>query len=202
MSIQELLDHIRLATLPGIIAHQEMSFTNRNFQKPKNAIKSAVSVLLYKKDHQIYFPLIKRPGHIRHHKNQIALPGGRVDNDESIEMCAIRETEEEMGILHTQIIPVRQLTDLYIPVSNHIVFPVLCYTDVEPKFVLNTKEVEKIIICSMGDLLSFEKQISRVKIKDETIIEVPSFIYHQEIIWGATALILNELKYILSSMYV
>ncbi len=197
MYIKSLIKYLKDSKLPGIIAHKEMSFTNRNFEKPQNAIPSAVSILLFKRNSQIYFPLIKRTEKNTHHKKQIALPGGRLDLNESIDTCAIREIYEELGIDKQYIKAIKHLTELYIPVSNHLVFPVICHSEILPKFILNEHEVEKIILCDIETLLNFEKQISKVKLTDNLIIEVPSFIYQDEIIWGATALILNEFRHIL-----
>ncbi|GIV26812.1 MAG: coenzyme A pyrophosphatase [Bacteroidia bacterium] len=197
MNIKQVCQYLKSAELPGISAHKEMSFTNRNFEKPSNAIPSAVCILLYENNQQIFFPLIKRTANSLHHKGQIALPGGRLDPDEDIEHCAVRECEEEIGISRNTIIPIRRLTELYIPVSNHIVYPIICYTTQTPTFHFNPDEVEKILFCSIIELIRFKKQLTKVRLVDNLNIDAPAFIYQNEIIWGATALILNEFKQIL-----
>ncbi len=189
--------YLKNSELPGISAHKEMSFTNRNFDKPSNAIPSAVCLLLYENNQQVFFPLIKRTNTSLHHKGQMALPGGRLDPDESIEQGAIRECEEEIGVPKKDIVPIRRLTELYIPVSNHLVYPIVCYTPYPPTFQYNPDEVERILICSVENLLHFEKQLTKVRLKDNFTIDAPAFNFQQEIIWGATALILNEFKHLL-----
>lgn len=201
MTFKEILNYLRQCDLPGIRSHKKMSFTNRNFEKPSNAIPSAVSILLFQENNSIYFPLIKRSNNSIHHKNQIALPGGKLEPNENIFQCAIRETNEEIGIPTHQIFPVRNLTELYIPVSNYIVYPIITYTTIVPNFIFSNQEVDKIIICSINDLLHFTKQYSKVKLSTNVTINAPSFIFKDEIIWGATALILNEFKEILMNYY-
>lgn len=201
MNIHNLISEIQKAGLKGITAHKEMSFIDRNFHKPPDAIPSAVSILLFEKEQQIFFPLIKRTSQSKHHKYQIALPGGKLDECESIELCAIREMEEEIGVDRQYITIIRQLTEVYIPVSNHLVYPFVCYSSVLPVLRYNHNEVEKIILCNIEEFVHLEKQYTKVKLVDNVIIEAPSFIYNNEVIWGATALILNEFKYILKQIY-
>ncbi|GAB4206591.1 MAG: CoA pyrophosphatase [Bacteroidia bacterium] len=200
MNTSNFLNQIRDARLPGISAHKEMSFTNRNFDKPPNAVQSAVAILTFEQNNQLFFPLIKRPLHIKHHKGQIALPGGKLNENESIFDCVKRETEEEIAVPKQHIIIVKQLTELYIPVSNHLVFPIVCYSEQPPALSHTSDEVDKMIWCSIQDLLQFEKQTAKVKITDELWIDAPAFIYKNEIIWGATALILNEFKHLILSI--
>ncbi len=197
MILDNFFQYLKNSELPGISAHKEMSFTNRNFDKPSNAIPSAVCILLYENNQQIFFPLIKRTSTSLHHKGQMALPGGRLDPDETIEQCTIRECEEEIGVPKNNIIPIRRLTELYIPVSNHLVYPIICYTSHSPTFQYNPDEVERILICSVENLIHFDKQLVKVRLKDNFIIDAPAFSFQQEIIWGATALILNEFKHLL-----
>ena len=201
MSLRELIHYLSSCALPGISAHKAMSFTNRNFEKPSKAIPSAVSILLFEANHSIYFPLIKRSNNSVHHKNQIALPGGRLESNETIIQCAIREMYEEIGIPAHQIFPVRTLTELYIPVSNHLVHPIITYTTTVPNFIFSNQEVDKIIICGINDLLHFTKQYSKVKLTADITINAPSFVFKDEVIWGATVLILNEFKEILMRYY-
>lgn len=199
MNFEHLLKRLKNTPLAGITAHKEMSFTNRNFEKPVNAMNSAVCIILFPMENTLYFPLIKRPENLKHHKGQIALPGGKINDHETIIECAFRESEEEIGIKKENLHYIKTLTDLYIPVSNHLVYPVLSYSSETPVFSANSNEVEKIILCNIEDLINFKKQIVKVKLINELQIEAPAFIYKNEIIWGATALILNEFKYLLCS---
>ena len=40
---------------------------------------------------------------VNHHKGQVSLPGGMVENGESRETAALRETNEEIGVSADQI---------------------------------------------------------------------------------------------------
>ncbi|MEW6773336.1 MAG: CoA pyrophosphatase [Bacteroidota bacterium] len=200
MRFYYLLNHLKNISLPGIDAHKEMSFTNRNFDKPDNAIKSAVCIFLFENNNHLFFPLIKRPTHLLHHKGQIALPGGRMQLNENIIDCALRETQEELGINTSNTEYIKTLTELYIPVSNHLVYPIIVFSSDNFSPHPDANEVDKILLCSIEDVLSFEKSISKVRITDNVIIESPAFIFQTEIIWGATALILNEFRHLLLSI--
>lgn len=200
MKFYYLLNHLKNISLPGMSAHKEMSFTNRNFDKPANAIKSAVCIYLFENNHQLYFPLIKRPSHLHHHKGQIALPGGRMQLNENIIDCALRETQEELGINTNNIEYIKTLTELYIPVSNHLVYPVVVFSSDTFSPKPSADEVDKILICSINDILSFEKTFAKVYLKENAMIEAPAFIFQNEVIWGATALILNEFRHLLLSV--
>lgn len=196
-SLKNLITEIKEKPLPGKTAQMEMSFTNRNFEPSEHAVKSAVAIVLFENEKGIHFPLIKRSYAGKYHKGQIALPGGKLNNNEKIEECAARECEEEIGILKKQINPIKYLSSLYIPISNYIVYPVLYYTQDTPIMHYNTTEVEKIMICNINDLLNLKKTICKVPLKEQMMIDVPAFMFQNEIIWGATALILNEFKVLL-----
>jgi len=66
---------------------------------------------------------------------------------------------------------------------------------------VHNQEVDKIITCGINDLLHFTKQYSKVKLTADITINAPSFVFKDEVIWGATALILNEFKEILMRYY-
>lgn len=196
MNNRSFIEYIKDCTLPGVMAHKEMSFSNRPFKKPVGAMLSAVSLILFEEKGEWMFPLIKRTESGSHHKGQIALPGGKLDEGEDISQCVVREAHEEMGIGIDAVQTIRVLTEVYIPVSNYLVYPVVCVLSENPKFAINKAEVEKVIICGVRDLLHFEKRHAYVQMTDGSWIKVPAFEYKGNIIWGATALMMNEFKHI------
>jgi 8-oxo-dGTP pyrophosphatase MutT (NUDIX family) len=118
--------------LPGEKAHLEAA-PFRSLRLEKEGVKareSAVLVLCYPKNKESYIVLIQRPEYDGAHSGQIALPGGKVEKtDTDIVHTALREANEEVGIVINDVEVVGQLTEIYIPVSNFKVTPVIGFVD-------------------------------------------------------------------------
>ncbi len=164
------------------------------------AIKSSVLVLLYpgKENAQPSFVVTLRSIYNGVHSGQISLPGGRFElTDENLLQTALRETKEEIGIDPEQVTIIGQLTELYIPPSNYLVQPFVGFTTKHPFFFPQQNEVEKIIEIPVHLLLDERNVKEKEIIIGGTQFTAPSFVIDGAIIWGATAMILNEFKEIL-----
>jgi hypothetical protein len=91
------------------------------------------------------------------------------------------------------------MTKVFIPVSNFIVYPFVFYVDFLPELNANEREVVEIIHYKIDHLLNDENQSKMDILFPNNIIQknIPCFEIVDKKIWGATALILNELKMIL-----
>ncbi|MBU87144.1 MAG: coenzyme A pyrophosphatase [Flavobacteriaceae bacterium] len=160
---------------------------------PKNPLKAAVSLLFYKDlDNRTAMVLILRKKYKGVHSNQIALPGGKFENlDINLRETAIRETVEELGLIKDHIVTVSELTDIYIPPSNYMVKPFVCYYNKLPDFRPSQKEVEKIYQTSIEELMVMPIIKAEVRVNNQIKI-VPCFKIQNKIVWGATAMIINE----------
>ena len=119
---------------------------------------------------------------------------GLLDQDHP-EQCIIRETEEEIGVPAKQLIFVRSFTELYIPPSNFMVYPFLAYSLEDLSFFPDPTEVAQIVEISLQEFLEncpIALQTRATSYNPE--IEVPCFIIQGHEVWGATAMILSELK--------
>ncbi len=201
LDLIELLKNRLKEPLPGIDAQYEMAPTARvklnvNELSPNSFKKSAVMLLVYKNDNKFFIPLTKRHTYDGNHSDQISLPGGKFeDNDGSLQNTALRELHEEIGI-NKSIEVIGRLTPLYIPVSNFYVEPYVgVFTENKINFETNPREVKELI------------QLDLESLKNESVIEkngtinvngqklkTPYFNIEGQIIWGATAMILNEFK--------
>jgi 8-oxo-dGTP pyrophosphatase MutT (NUDIX family) len=187
-------------------AHLQMSsYARPNWLeaiKKEEYRKSGVLILLYQNaKNEICFPLIKRPTYNGVHSAQIALPGGKSEMGENSSETALREANEEIGADPSQIQLIKKLTPVYIPPSKFLVKPHLGFTPIMPKFKAEPKEVEQILEVSVLDLLN-ESNFTNAKVLvgvESIRMNVPCFQFENQIVWGATAMILNELKYILNS---
>ncbi len=185
--------------LPGQFVQFEMASYHRitkPIEIPKNAKDSAVTIVIYPVAEHWHFTLIQRPFYNGPHSGQIALPGGKWElSDQNLQATAIRETFEEIGIQLQYNELIGQLTELYIPVSNIKVQPFVAILDAQPIFKLETNEVVEILECTISDLLrQSNKLITEVVINENLKIKTPYFSFQNKIVWGATAMILNEFK--------
>jgi len=195
-----------LMPLPGQDIQLRMSSIRRlremtDQSQTANAIKSSVLILLYPSsyENEISIVLIQRPSYEGIHGGQISLPGGRseeIDND--FKETALREAKEEIGIDPGKIIILGVLTELYIPPSNYLVLPFLGYVSERPVFVPDPKEVAGIIEITLKDLLNEANiRYKNIYVRPGLSVYGPCFEIDHHTIWGATAMILNELKEIL-----
>jgi len=167
-----------------------------------NPKKAAVAALFYPNSkNETCFLLTLRANYNGTHAAQISFPGGKFEiQDTSLKNTALRETNEEVGALIENIVVFKQMTDVYIPPSNFIVTPFLGYVNTIPTFKKN-HEVAEIISVTVQDLLN-EKSITSTTLSTSYAknIEVPCFVLNNYIVWGATAMILNEIKELLKKI--
>jgi 8-oxo-dGTP pyrophosphatase MutT (NUDIX family) len=180
--------------LPGVESHRRMLPKNRELKPApyeKNRLKySSVLLLLFPEDEVLKICLIKRPMHMKHHAGQLALPGGRIEKGETALETALRETHEEIGIDTSKIEILGTLSDLYVEVSQFIIHPFVGWLSQKPDFKINSCEVEKLIIFPLARFLTHPDEVELETVKGK--LKVPCVHFENEIIWGATAMILSE----------
>lgn len=187
-------------SLPGYESQQRMEPSVRadllgNTLPNQATRKSAVLILLYPADHGLNFVLIKRQTYDGPHSGQMSLPGGKFDDtDQTLDGTALRETYEEVGVEPGQVRLLGRLTELYIPVSNMVVQPFVGFTPQKPVFTPNLQEVEYIVEVPLTDLLAEANKSVRVISSHGRPITAPHYNLNNEMIWGATAMILSEFE--------
>jgi 8-oxo-dGTP pyrophosphatase MutT (NUDIX family) len=185
------------APLPGEKAHAKMLAKSdiRLTMKPnRRTQKSAVLVLFYPHEGEIYLPLILRPAYDGVHSGQMAFPGGRFEKtDEDLIRTAKREAQEEIGLRLTDVEILGVLSELYIPPSNFYVLPVVGYLPYRPDFFPDPREVEKVVEVSLREIQ--DKSIIGVSemIVRNTTIQAPHYLIRSHQVWGATAMMISEL---------
>lgn len=189
-------------TLPATMAHAKMIPPNRlellhnQDYSDFNPRKASVLMLLYPKNKITHLVLILRNTYPGIHSSQIAFPGGKVEvDDESLSATALRETFEEVGVLSDKISIIKAFTELYIPPSNFLVSPFLGFSIDELTFIPNPDEVAEIIEIPISDFLD-DKIVVNISMSTSTAtnIQVPAFQIHEHLVWGATAMMMSELK--------
>ena len=207
MKFELFLKHIEAVKnikLPGIEAQFKLApklRLNYNAKKIKaNDPKiAAVLALFYpNQNNEVTLLLTKRANYNGTHSGQISFPGGRVEqSDLNLKQTALRETFEEVGIIDEDIEVIREFTEVYIPPSNFLVTPFIGIIFNKPVFKVNS-EVAKIIEVPFSKLID-ETNIGSIKITNSYMKEtsVPCFKIDNSIIWGATAMILSEIREVL-----
>lgn len=202
MKLRHQLKEILAKELPGESAHQKMAPTSRplsSFAKENASSfrESSVAVLLMHLENGIEIVLIQRPEYEGNHSGQISFPGGkREESDADLYQTAVRECFEEIGVALIDEQFIGALTPVFIPVSSFHVEVNLFYLSEVPKFVKDEREVDSIFTIKLTELLD-EQNIKMTKINlanNLKINDVPYFDLENKVIWGATALILSELK--------
>ncbi len=164
--------------------------------KPK---PSAVLILFYLKKNKIYFTLILRNSYKGVHSAQVSFPGGKKELKETLKETALRETEEEIGVKRELITIIGELSQLYIPPSGFLVQPFVGYIKEYPSFAPNPTEVNALIEVPLKLIMDYtivEKK--RIKIGSSKIkINYPFYNLLGHTVWGATAMMLSELKEVL-----
>lgn len=205
----KFISKIENIELPGEPSHIKMSPPFRlelmevYREAKKNSKKAGVLILFYpNRQQQTHLVLILRKSYEGVHSAQVGFPGGKIEiNDPSIEFAAIRETFEEIGVPLHEMKILKALTELYIPPSNFTVYPFLGISPSTPNFIIQEEEVETIIEVSLSHFLNETNVINTsVSTSYKINAQVPAFLLNGHIVWGATAMMLSELKDLLKQL--
>ena len=203
-----LISRIENAHLGGFSSHAKMVPKERKLIhlddiETANPRMAAVLALFYPdKSNLTNFVLILRANYDGTHSSQISFPGGKFEEgDDSLEMTAKRETFEEVGIPMDDIEVLQEMTKIYIPPSNFHVQPYLGITKKTPKFVKQEDEVKAVIEVPLQHFMDDKVVITkRVSTSYSISVNAPAFELNDHIVWGATAMMLSEIKDLLKAL--
>jgi 8-oxo-dGTP pyrophosphatase MutT (NUDIX family) len=196
--------------LPKPRMSPELSYGRHRGPAPAQSRVAAVAVALYFDPESGWtLPLTLRPSTLQHHGGQVCLPGGRLEPGENPLQAALREFEEELGVAPGLIADCGELSRQYVYASGNLVHPVV--TIIEPpghSWVPDPSEVDEVIPLPVAALLDprrrqqlTKRRVVRVKTKevDRLVFRADAFQYDRHMVWGATALILDQLAQILQN---
>jgi 8-oxo-dGTP pyrophosphatase MutT (NUDIX family) len=198
----QYLPKIQQQQLPAATAQLKMAPAGRReAMQPEaylanNPRKSAVMMLVYAKNDTAHLVLTKRNTYPGIHSSQISFPGGKAEpEDTSLIATALRETYEEIGINPNEIEVVMPFSEIYIPLSNFLVMPFLGIATKNLSFVPDPKEVAAILELPLDVFLDDSIVINtEMSTSYGEKMMVPAFRFQDHVVWGATAMILSELK--------
>ncbi len=206
LSLPELLRRALAAPLPGLEAQVRMSPRPRLSWDPSTSgplRDAAALVLVYPHAGTWWLPLTVRGSWLRQHTGQVSLPGGRLAEGESVEEAALREAHEEVGVDAAEVDLLGRLTPLPIPVSGHLLHPVVGVARGRPQFRVAQDEVERLIETPVRHLLDPSAVLWQQRVRDRPprdAIAVPYFDLDGAHVWGATAMVLAEFLAILDGV--
>lgn len=157
---------------------------------------AGVLLLLYDVGGRTHLLFTKRTELVEHHKGQISFPGGgREEGDSDLLHTALRETREEVGVRPEDVEPIGQLDDIVTFGSNFVVSPYVGVLSgsAPHSFEHARHEVEEVLEVPLEHLLDSGNVFREVRHAGEHDVEMQSYRFGDQVIWGATARILTQL---------
>lgn len=185
--------------LPGFSAQVKMT---RHLHRPPisaapdNVKLSGVLLLLHSQKKSPHLLFIKRTEDNGPHSGQMAFPGGKKEKDDaSLMHTAFREAKEEININPTSVQLLGELTPLYVPVSNFLIHPFIAWDQENDYWENSPYEVQSIHSYPLDLIFKSKKETSiYLPIYRQSIKTIAYVMPDENIIWGATAMILAELE--------
>lgn len=189
--------------LPGAAAHEPLRATPVGETRPVFSHKvparpGSVLILIYEEGGELYFPLTQRADYIGAHGGQVSFPGGKAEANETAVQTAFREANEEIGIVTSNVELIGTLSRFFVIPSNFMVTPVIGFYQSRPDFIPDPVEVAGILKGSVKDLVRDDAvHVSEIIAARIYKMHAPHFLIDGHIVWGATAMMLNEFRVIL-----
>lgn len=193
--------------LPGLEVQMRMApaIRGKNNDFPPNVRVGGVLILLYPYQNELHTVLMKRTEDGGTHSGQVSFPGGKVEeSDKDLIHTALREAEEEVGVLMSQVEVLGRASELYIPPSNFLVYPTIGFCAERPNFVTDPNEVAHIIEVPISYLLQEEIVGSKkvpMSAQKHIMMEVPVYEIYEHTVWGATAMMISEFLTLVREIY-
>jgi 8-oxo-dGTP pyrophosphatase MutT (NUDIX family) len=143
--------------------------------------------------------LTKRHASLLNHAGQVALPGGAVEEGETLEAGALREAHEEVGLHAAGVRILGRLSPLHVPVSGFVLYPIVAACGERPVLHPTPGEVDRILEAPLellADARSYSVELRSFRGSD---YRVPFVEVEGEKVWGATAMVLAEFLSLIGS---
>lgn len=158
--------------------------------------RAAVLIALFERDGWWRLPLTMRHAGMSRHQGQISLPGGLIEPGETGEAAAVREFGEELGPTSIEILGA--LDDCYVYVSDTVATPWVGVIERLDVWQPNPREVERVIEVPVDSLNAPEVRNAITIQRGPLRFDAPSFAIGEDRVWGATAVMLDQLAKLIS----
>jgi 8-oxo-dGTP pyrophosphatase MutT (NUDIX family) len=138
--------------------------------------------------------LTQRTAHLRNHAGQVAFPGGAIDPDDtSVEMAAMREAQEEIGLDPKHVEPLVRLPD-YLTSTGFRIKPVVALVSPDAPFQINPDEVDALFEVPLAYLMDLENYRRESRMWQGIERHYYTMTYQDRLIWGVTAGIIRMMQ--------
>jgi 8-oxo-dGTP pyrophosphatase MutT (NUDIX family) len=195
--LRDSLRHFDNSVIPGDPA----SMTVADIEGQPITRRSAVLVALFEEAGETQLVLTRRSFSMRAHRGEIALPGGRSDDNETPIETALREAREEVGIAESSVRVVGWLSPLVTLALGSAIWPVVGFLNERPEMVTDPAEVERAFTVSLSELLAddtfleerWRRELARPGADADGYFPIYFYRVPGDLIWGATARVVTEL---------
>ncbi len=177
-----------------LLTPEEAEFIAEDGAVDHSLTPAAVLFPIVLREHEQTVLLTQRTAHLKDHAGQISFPGGRVEPDDRSPVdTALRETEEEVGLLRDRIDVLGYLPE-YRTGTGFRVTPVVAL--VQPPFELapDPFEVAEVFEVPLGFLLNPENHQRHSIHHRGAMRNYFAMPYGDYFIWGATAGMIRSLS--------
>ena len=177
-----------LGLLDRILPADDGSLTSSDFRP------AAVLIALFVAEDTLHVVLTKRTDNVRTHQGQVSFPGGSYEaSDATLEHTALREAHEEVGIdpAHVRVLGV--LEDLPTFVSGFQVRPFVAEIPHPYEFVHDASEVAHVFSPPLATFADPSRRREEVRERDGREFVMTSYDVDGNVVWGATARMLEQL---------
>jgi 8-oxo-dGTP pyrophosphatase MutT (NUDIX family) len=138
--------------------------------------------------------LTRRSAELKHHAGQVSFPGGRMEeHDADVEVAALRETHEEVGIESRHISVVGYLRTMP-TITGYAVTPVVGMVSAAAELNIDKTEVEYAFEVPLSFLLNSDNDVCAEWQAGDRKVPMVEFHWEGERIWGATAYMILSLR--------
>jgi 8-oxo-dGTP pyrophosphatase MutT (NUDIX family) len=163
-------------------------------------VRSAVLLALFEEEGETRIILTRRAFSLRHHRGEIALPGGRLEGEETPVEGALREAREEVGLDPELVTPFAWLSPLVSYASGTSIWPVVGLLGGRPELTIDPSEVDRVFSVAIADLVAegafLEERWRRAsdgpRGDRDGFFPIQFFKVPGDVIWGATSRVLTE----------
>jgi 8-oxo-dGTP pyrophosphatase MutT (NUDIX family) len=143
-------------------------------------------------DEEPHAVLTRRRADLRRHAGEIAFPGGRRDpEDVDLRETALREAEEEIGLARAEVSLVGELPPTSTFVTGYLIHPFVGLIPAGQRWRASPGEVDAVLELPLRAL---REGRTRTRMERRGVaFETDAYIVGENLIWGATARILDEL---------
>lgn len=186
-----LVKKVMVSHEPIVLTPGRNSPRLRNPDEPRR--QAGILIPIFEEDGNANMILTRRSRSLRTHAGEMAFPGGKVEDGETIEQAAVREAYEEIG-LDPKTVEIEGPLVSSSTMSSFTSLVAIVATIPKPvSYRLNSSEVEKVISFPISYL--FKEGVHSVElwpISGGGEFEMHFFDFGDDLVWGATGRIIFE----------